>query len=147
MRSANAVLLAWSLAAAIPASAYCVHNELKDREVFIEQARLKSQLREGNELRVALKPGENHCCRNLNCNPGGRSESTVELFVSVLGEPEYKCAPEKVQSVTITGDGVLRVQRNQRKSELSPYIVRIRSGQKDLTGPSGVTCLEKKGKP
>jgi hypothetical protein len=64
----------------------------------------------------------------------------------VLGQPEYRCAPERVEGVTITGDGLLRIQRNPYKSELSPYIVRIRSGQKDLTGPRGVTCLEKKGK-
>ena len=120
MRYATAVLLASGLAAALPAHSYCLHNELKDRDVFIAQARLKSELREGNELRVALKPGEKHCCRNLDCNPGGRSESTVELFVSVLGAPEYKCAPERVEGVTITGDGELRVQRNPYKSELSP---------------------------
>jgi hypothetical protein len=147
MRCAIKVLLACGLAAALPAGAYCLQNELTDRDVFVEQDRLKSQLREGNELRVTLKPGEKHCCRNLDCNPGGRSESTVELFVSVLGRPEYKCAPERVEGVTITGDGLLRVQRNPYKSELSPYIVRIRSGQKDLTGPRGVTCLQKKGKP
>jgi hypothetical protein len=145
MKILTPMLFGCALAAALPARAYCLHNELPDRDVYIEQARLKSNLREGNELRVALKPGEKHCCRNLNCNPGGRSESTVELTVSVLGQPEYKCAPERVEGVTITGDGVLRVQRNTRKSELSPYIVRIRSGQKDLTGPRGVTCLEKKG--
>jgi hypothetical protein len=49
--------------------------------------------------------------------------------------------------VKVTGDGLMRVLRNPYKSELSPYIVRIRSGEKDLTGPRGVTCLEKKGKP
>jgi len=63
----------------------------------------------------------------------------------VLGQPEYKCAPERLETVKITGDGLLRVQRNSHKSELSPYVVRIRSGEKDLTGPRGVTCLEKKG--
>ena len=66
--------------------------------------------------------------------------------MTVMGKPEYKCAPERVEGVKITGDGLLRVQRNAHKSELSPYVVRIRSGQKDLTGPRGVTCLEKKGK-
>ena len=138
---------ACALVLAPAASAYCLQNDLTDRDVFVEQERLKSELREGNELRVALKPGQKHCCRNLNCNPGGRSESTVELRVMVLGQPEYICGPEKVKSVTVTGDGLVRVQRNPKKTELSPYIVRVRSGQKDLTGPAGVTCLATKGKP
>jgi hypothetical protein len=140
------LLFAAASLAGLPAGAYCLQNELKDREVFVEQAKLQNELREGRELRVALKPGEKHCCRNLDCNPGGRSESTVELFVTVMGEPEYLCAPERVRSVKVTGDGLVRVQRNPHKSELSPYIVRIRSGEKDLTGPRGVTCLERKGK-
>ncbi len=147
MRCLLPILLACGLAATLPARAYCVQNDLHDRDVYIEQAQLKN-LREDRELRVALKPGQKHCCRNLDCNPGGRSESTVELRVTVMGEPAYLCAPERVRTVKVTGDGLLRVQRNPRKSELSPYIVRIRSGQKDLTGPRGVTCLEtKKGKP
>lgn len=146
MRILTRMLPGALLAAALPAGAYCLENELRNRDVYIEQARLKG-MREDRELRLALKPGQKHCCRNLDCNPGGRSESTVELSVKVLGEPEYVCAPEKVETVKITGDGYLRIQHNPRKTELSPYIVRIRSGQKDLTGPRGVTCLEKKGKP
>ena len=148
MRYLVPVLLACGLAAALPARAYCVQNDLHDRDVYVQQSQLKDPLREDRELRLSLKPGQKHCCRNLDCNPGGRSESTVELRVTVMGEPEYLCAPERVQTVKVTGDGLLRVQHNPRKSQLSPYIVRIRSGQKDLTGPSGVTCLEtKKGKP
>ena len=131
-----------------PAGAYCIHNQLRDREVFVEQERLKDKLREDRILRVTLKPGEQHCCRNLDCNPGGRSESTVGLLVKVMGEPAYVCAPENVETVKVTGDGLLRVLHNPYKSQLSPYIVRIRSGEKDLTGPRGVPCLEpKKGKP
>jgi hypothetical protein len=145
MKLISKLLLGAALSVGMPAAAYCLHNELNDRDVYVEQARLLSELREGRELRVTLKPGEKHCCRNLDCNPGGRSESTVELFVTVMGKPEYKCAPERVEGVKITGDGLLRVQRNAHKSELSPYVIRIRSGQKDLTGPRGVTCLEKKG--
>ena len=146
MRIRIAFLLACGLAAAADARAYCVQNELPNRDVFVEQAQLKDNLREDQILRIALKPGQKHCCRNLSCNPGGRSESTVELYVTVMGEPEYQCAPEKLQTVKVTGDGLLRVQKNAYKSELSPFVVRIRSGEKDLTGPRGVTCLQKKGK-
>lgn len=146
MKSCLALLLACGLAAVGEARAYCIQNELGNRDVFVEQDELKDKLREDRMLRLLLKPGQKECCRNLACNPGGRSESTVELHVTVLGEPEYKCAPEKVETVKITGDGLMRIQRNPYKSQLSPYIVRIRSGQKDLTGPRGVTCLEKKGK-
>ena len=147
MRPIASIFLGCVLGTALPAGAYCIQNELKDRDVFVEQDQLKDKLREDRILRLALKPGQKECCRNLTCNPGGRSESTVELHVTVLGQPEYKCAPEKVQTVKVTGDGLLRIQRNPYKTELSPYIVRIRSGEKDLTGPRGVTCLEKKGKP
>ena len=144
----KALFAACLAAAALDASAYCIHNELRDREVFVEQAQLKDSLREDRILHISLKPGQNHCCRNLSCNPGGRSESTVDLTVTVMGQPSYICAPETVGTrVTITGDGTMRVMHNPRKSQLSPYIVRIRSGQKDLTGPAGVPCLEpKKGK-
>ena len=145
MRVLTRMLLGLSLAGALPANAYCLQNELKDRDVFVEQAQVKDSLREDRILRLALKPGQKECCRNLSCNPGGRSETTVELYVTVLGQPEYKCAPERLETVKITGDGLLRIQRNQHRSELSPYVVRIRSGEKDLTGPRGVTCLEKKG--
>src|SRR5687768_1140862 len=147
MRCLLPIVLACGVAAALPARAYCIQNDLHDRDVYVEQARLPN-LREDRELRVALKPGQKHCCRNLDCNLGGRSESTVELRVTVMGELAYLCAPWRVQTVKVTGDGLLLVQHNPRKSQLSPYIVRIRSGQKDLTGPRGVTCLEtKKGKP
>lgn len=147
MKITTAMLLACCVAA-FDAGAYCIHNELRDRDVFVEQEQLKDKLREDRILRVSLKPGQKHCCRNLACNPGGRSESTVDLTVTVLGEPSYICAPETVGTrVPITGDGLMRVMHNPRKTKLSPYIVRIRSGEKDLTGPAGVPCLEpKKGR-
>jgi len=58
MRILTPILLGCALAAALPAQAYCVQNELKDRDVFVEQAFLKDSLREDQILRVALKPGE-----------------------------------------------------------------------------------------
>jgi len=145
MNTAVRLLIACGLAAALPVQAYCIQNDLRNREVFVEQEPLKNKLREDRELRLALKPGQRHCCRNLDCNPGGRSESTVEFVVTVLGEPSYLCAPELVKTVKVTGDGLMRVLPNPNtRSQLSPYIVRIRSGEKDLTGPRGIPCLEMK---
>ena len=139
-------------AAALPAGAYCIHNQLRDREIFIEQAPVKDKLREDRTLAVKLGPGKTHCCRNLDCNPGGRSESIVTLWIKVLGaprsgsqapEPEYTCSfAEGYRDLKVTGDGTVRVQHNPRHPKSSvPYIARIRSGEKDLTGPAGLSCL------
>ena len=139
--SMRALLAFACVAAALPAEAYCIHNELRDREVFVEQAPVKDKLREDRALSVKLAPGKQHCCRNLDCNPDGRSESVVTLWINVLGEPEYKCGfAEGYRDLKVTGDGTVRVQHNPRKSSI-PYIVRIRSGQKDLTGPAGLSCF------
>jgi hypothetical protein len=139
----RALLAAACLAAALPAQAYCIHNQLANREISVEQAPVKDKLREDRALSVRLGPGKTHCCRNLDCNPGGRSESVVTLWVTVLGEPEYTCSfAEGFRDLKVTGDGTVRVQHNPRHPRSSvPYIVRIRSGQKDLTGPSGLSCF------
>lgn len=145
----RALLLACGTAIAAPAHAYCIHNELRDREVFVEQEQHKEKLREDRILRVTLKPGQRRCCRNLDCNPGGRDESIVNLSITILGKPEYYCVSEGDEYVKVTGDGTIRVLPNPRRSSL-PYIVRIRSGVKDLTGPRGLPCAESlktKGKP
>lgn len=128
-------------AATVPAHAYCIHNELRDRDVFVEQEQHKEKLREDRILRATLKPGQRRCCRNLDCNPGGRDESIVNLSVTILGNPEYYCASEGDAYVKVTGDGTVRVLPNPRRSSL-PYIVRIRSGVKDLTGPRGLPCAD-----
>ena len=141
MRTLLALL---GLAATLPAQAYCIHNQLRDRDILVEQAPMKDKLREGRELSVRLAPGKTHCCRNLDCNPGGRSESVVTLWIAVAGEPEYKCGfAEGYRDLKVTGDGTVRVQHNPRhpgKSSI-PYIVRIRSGEKDLSGPAGLSCF------
>ena len=131
------------LAASLPAGAYCIENQLRDRDVFVEQAPVKDKLREDRLLSVKLAPGKVHCCRNLDCNPGGRSESVTTLWVKVLGEPEYMCGfAEGYRDLKVTGDGTVRVQHNPRHPKISiPYIVRIRSGEKDLTGPAGLSCF------
>ena len=131
------------LAPPLSAQAYCIHNQLRDRDVFVEQAPVKDKLREGRELTVKLAPGKTHCCRNLDCNPGGRSESVTTLWINVLGNPEYQCGfAEGFRDLKVTGDGTVRIQHNPRHPKLSiPYIVRIRSGEKDLTGPAGLSCF------
>ena len=138
-----AFLAAALLAATLPAGAYCIHNQLRDREVFVEQAPTKDKLREDRLLSVRLGPGKTHCCRNLDCNPGGRSESVTTLWINVLGDPEYKCGfAEGYRDLKVTGDGAVRVMHNPRHPKSSiPYIVRIRSGEKDLTGPAGLSCF------
>ena len=125
------------------ASAYCIENQLRDREVTVEQEYHKDRLREDRTLRATLQPGKRHCCRNLDCVPDGRSESLVNLTVKVQGDPVYTCGHmEGATFLKVTGDGTVRVQHNPRHPKSSvPYIVRIRSGQKDLTGPAGLSCL------
>ena len=144
-RLAALLLLGW----AASAQAYCVHNHLRDRTVHVQQELHVDKLREDRTLDVKLKPGQRRCCRNLDCNPGGRSESLVTLYVRVLGDPELTCALEGTDSLKVTGDGTVRVMDNPRYARsAAPYVVRIRSGQKDLTGPRGLPCLApKKGTP
>lgn len=143
----RALALLCALGVAGSAQAYCIHNQLRDRTVHVQQEPHRERLREDRTLDVKLKPGQRHCCRNLDCNPGGRDESLVALYVRVLGDPEHTCAPEGVDSIQVTGDGTVRVMHNPRRSAF-PYIVRIRSGQKDLTGPRGLPCLPpRKGTP
>jgi hypothetical protein len=134
---------------AASAQAYCIHNHLRDRVVHVQQDLHKDRLREDRTLDVKLRPGKRHCCRNLDCNPGGRSESLVTLYVRVLGDPDLTCAIEGTDTIKVTGDGTVRIMRNPRyPRSAAPYIVRIRSGQKDLTGPRGLPCLAtKKGTP
>ena len=131
------------LGLSLPAGAYCIHNQLRDRDIFDEQAPIKDKLREDRLLSLKLGPGKTHCCRNLDCNPGGRSESVTTLWINVLGNPEYQCGfAEGYRDLKVTGDGTVRVQHNPRHPKSSiPYIVRIRSGEKDLTGPAGLSCF------
>jgi hypothetical protein len=141
------VLLILMLGAA-QASAYCIHNQLKDRDVSVEQETHPDALRDDRRMRVTLKPGESKCCQfhELDCNPGGRSNSVVKLFVQIPGTPEYECAPPGPDPLLkVTGSGSIRIQPNPRKSA-NPYIVRIATLDKDLTGPSGVPCQEPKSK-
>ncbi|HEX7607257.1 MAG TPA: hypothetical protein VF348_11140 [Usitatibacter sp.] len=141
------VLLILMLGAA-QARAYCIHNQLKDRDVSVEQETHPDALRDDRRMRVTLKPGESKCCQfhELDCNPEGRSNSVVKLLVQIPGTPEYECTPPGPDPLLkVTGSGSIRIQPNPRKSA-NPYIVRIGTLDKDLTGPLGVPCQEPKSK-
>lgn len=136
--------LVWCVLLVAPAvQAYCIENQLRDREVTVEQEHHRDSLRDNRTLKATLQPGKRHCCRNLDCNPDGRAEGLVNLIVKVAGEPEYTCShAEGAAFLKVTGDGTVRVQHNPRHPKSSvPYIVRIRTGQKDLTGPAGLSCF------
>ena len=141
------VLALAALFASATAQAYCVQNELRDRSVLVEQEPHPDPLRRDRILRHALKPGEKQCCRfhDLDCNPGGRQNSTLNLSVRIPGVPEYACGyPAGAEPfVTVTGGGTLRVVANPRKKSSIPYVVRVRThDRKDLTGPRGLACPE-----
>jgi hypothetical protein len=148
MKTASSLLLACLFPLSLPAGAWCVQNELKEREVYVEQERIKNYLREGEEYKHTFKPGEKQCCFNLNCNPGGRPESTVNLSVRVLGDPPYVCgAPEGSSTIKVAGNGTLRVVNNPRPKSAFPYAVKIRSNDREVFGPNGLQCLKPKGSP
>ena len=141
------VLLALLAAAAtLPVQAYCIHNQLPDRVVRVEQESHPDKLRDERAFRHELKPGERRCCNfhNLDCNPLGRQNSVVSLAVVIPGEPTYACAyPEGSEpNVKVTGGGTLRIMRNPRTRSAFPYIARVRTHDKDLTGPRGLVCPE-----
>jgi hypothetical protein len=138
-----------ALCASAQAQAYCVHNQLKDREVTVEQERHPDRLRDERRFRATLKPGQSQCCKfhALDCNPGGRNNSVVNLAIRISGEPVYECGyPEGAQpNVKVTGAGNVRVMGNPRTSSAYPYIARVRThDRKDLTGPRGLACPESK---
>jgi hypothetical protein len=141
------LLAALACAVALPAHAYCVHNLLPDRAVEVEQEPHPDKLREDRIFRHRLKPGERRCCEfhKLDCNPGGRENSVVNLAVTIPGEPAYACGfPEgAAPDVKVTGAGTLRIMANPRAKSAYPIVVRVRThDRKDLTGPRGLVCPE-----
>jgi hypothetical protein len=145
------IILAVGLAGCAQAHAYCVHNQLKDRDVTVEQEAHPDRLRNDRRFRATLKPGQSQCCKfhALDCNPGGRNNSVVNLAIRIPGAPAYECGfPEGAEpNVKVTGAGTVRVMANSRPASAYPYIVRVRThDRKDLTGPRGLTCPESKTK-
>ena len=152
-RAARAIVAALCLLGATQAHAYCVQNQLLLRSVRVEQEAHPDKLREERAMRVTLKPGERKCChfKNLDCNPLGRRDAIVSLAITISGDPEYWCGyPEGAEpNVKVTGGGHVRIQENPRKKSASPFIVRVRTHDKDITGPRGLACpaSPSKGKP
>ena len=133
---------------ALDAGAYCVENKTKDRDVFVEQSLVGvEQTREDRIFRHTLKPGQKQCCFNLDCNPGGRPESTTTLSVRVLGDPVYLCGTaENVDTIKVTGNGTVRVGHNPRPKSAFPYSIHIRTNDREVFGPNGLQCLPPKKK-
>ena len=147
----RALLVCLACLGALPAQAYCVHNLLRDRSVRVEQEKHPDKLREERAFRHTLKPGERRCCEfhKLDCNPGGRQNSVVNLAITIPGEPAYSCGfPEGAEpDVKVTGAGTLRIMANPRAASSYPIVVRVRThDRKDLTGPRGLACPEMKSK-
>ena len=138
---------ALALAGACDAGAYCIYNDLHDRSLQVTQDHHPNSMRDERRFKVGLRPGEHACCKfhDLDCNPEGRNNSVVGLELRIVGDPEYVCGDAHVK---VTGNGTIRIQPNPRRSA-SPYILRMRTQDKDITGPRGVACTETKtkGKP
>jgi hypothetical protein len=147
-RIALALLLA---ACALDAPAYCIYNQLADRSVRVEQEPHPDKKRDERVLKVTIPPGGSTCCQfhNLDCNPQGRNNSVVFLAITIPGQPAYACSfpASSEPNVKVTGSGTVRVQRNARAKSAYPYVLRIRThDRQDLTGPSGLACPETRPK-
>ena len=144
-------LILVALLASAEARAYCVHNQLPDRDVVVTQETHPDSLRQERRFRATLKPGASQCCafHRLDCNPEGRDNSVVNLAVVIQGDPTYECGfPEGAEpNVKVTGAGTIRILRNPRPKSADPYVVRILThDRQDLTGPKGLACPESKSK-
>ena len=149
----RAALAAMLLAAPAGVHAYCVQNQLSFRSVRVEQEPHPDKLRDERAFRHTLAPGERKCChfKNLDCNPLGRRDAIASLLVTIPGEPEYYCGyPEgSAPIVKVTGGGMIRIQENSRRKSATPFVVRVRTHDQDITGPRGLPCpaVPTKGKP
>jgi hypothetical protein len=79
--------------------------------------------------------------------PEGKITANVDVEVMVLGKTVYACGVNDRGSplVKVTGGGTVRVVDNPKKSSANPFVVRVRTQERDVSGPSGVACNEKKG--
>ena len=117
------IILSILMCAAVEARAYCVHNQLADRDMRVEQEEHPDALRNDRRMRVTLKPGESKCCEfhELDCNPLGRNNSVVKLLVQIPGTPEYQCTPPGPDPLLkVTGTGTIRIQPNPNSKSANP---------------------------
>lgn len=145
MKMTIAAILA-CLLPALGAQAYCIQNDIKGRDVRATQEPHPSGLRDKRTLDVLVKPGEKQCCdpKNLDCNPQGKITSNVDLMIVINGEPSYACGINQAggRMVKVTGGGTIQVVNNPKSSSANPYIVKVRTQDRDVTGPSGLACNE-----
>lgn len=154
MRTLNRILGATVCLLALPASAYCIHNDTKDKEVAVLQE-MRPNARTGDtRFQQSIRPGAKACCdsKNLECNPEGKINAFVGLLVTVEDDATpLTCGPVGMaiskRTVKVTGGGTVRVVDNRRynpakkESGLSPYIARVWThDNKDVTGPNGLPC-------
>ena len=138
----RSIALAACLIPALPASAYCVHNEIQGRDVRITRDNSR-----GQALDMVLKPGDKFCCapKDTDCNPEGKITANVDLDLTIQGQPAYVCGISGTSQVRVTGGGTIRVVNNPKTSSANPYVIRVRTQDRDVSGPSGVACTQKKG--
>jgi hypothetical protein len=132
---------------ALPAHAYCIYNDTKDREVKLLQELHPDALRDDRKMNTTIKPGTKVCCevKQLDCNPEGSVNSSVNFdIVHVEGTPAYACTmPEGAKQMKIPSAGTVRIMPNPRKGSAIPYVVRVVGGNgNDITPPNGVNCVE-----
>ncbi|HRE14824.1 MAG TPA: hypothetical protein PLD37_11565 [Usitatibacteraceae bacterium] len=154
MRRPAAFALAFAAALPGTASAYCIHNELKDRTVAVEQDPHPDSRRAKTELKAELKPGGKACCafKNLDCNPEGKPLSVTDFTVRIDGDPAYFCGVPRPGSAArllkVPGDGTVRIQPNPKHDPKAkdaalgtPFVARVWGPDgKDISGPSGLPC-------
>jgi hypothetical protein len=130
------------LVPALPASAYCINNEIQGRDVRISRDNTR-----GQAIDLVLKPGDKFCCqpKDTSCNPEGKITANVDIELIIQGKPQYVCGINGSSEVKVTGGGTIRIVNNPKKSVTHPYVLRVRTQDRDVSGPSGVACTEKKG--
>jgi len=147
---AAATLLA--TVACAQAQAYCIFNDLKDRDVKVLQELHPDALRDDRKMNTTIKPGAKVCCevKQLDCNPEGSVNSSVNFDkVHIEGDPTYACVmPEGAKQMKIPSAGTVHVMPNPRKGSAFPFVARVVGANgNDITPPNGVNCAEWKAPP
>jgi hypothetical protein len=133
-------------AASGTANAYCIYNDTRDREVSLKQELHPDALRDERKINTTVAAGKHICCevKQLDCNPEGSVNSSVNFDVHIEGEPIYACVmPEGAKQMKVPSAGTVRILANPRKGSAFPYVVRMTNASGgDITPPNGVNCFE-----